>query len=435
LAYVEKLVCSRCGSAYRPEDNQILCEKRDFGRLDIIYDYDAISKKLGRAALGSRNGRDIWRYEELLPVSSKSSVRLGEGGTPLIHAKRLGEKLGLRNLFLKDETRNPTASFKDRAMAVGLAKAAELRKHDVVTASSGNAAASLAAYSAAAGIICHAFVPPDASKGKVVQLLLYGATVLRCKQVKEGEDPTVQMMIDAVHRFGYYPCPSFGPFNPYQVEGPKTIVYELCEQRDWAKLDLILIPTGSGCLLTGIWKGLEDFRRLGFIESYPRLGAVQPEGNQALVRAINEHREFGQIVPQAYPKSVASGLLDPYPWDGDAAMTAIRKTNGSGISVNDEEIMQAVKELAAYEGVFAEPSGAAGLAGLKNIMADGSIDKEDNIVVLVTGSGLKEPEKVIGMYPEPPLIEPETALEEKTLSESLRDRNQGFQRVEDLESA
>lgn len=407
LVYVEKLVCSRCGREYRPHDNPLLCEKRDLGRLDIIYDYDAISNKLTRTVLESRTVRDIWRYEELLPVSSRFSVRLGEGGTPFIHARRLGEKLGVRNLFLKDETRNPTASFKDRAMAVGLAKAIELQKEDVVTASSGNAAASLAAYSAAAGIRCHAFVPQDASKGKVAQLLLYGATTLRCKQVKEGEDSTVQSMIAATDRFGYYPCPSFGPFNPYQVEGPKTIVYELYEQQKWADPDLILVPTGSGCLLTGIWKGLEDLKRLGLIGSFPRLVAVQPEGNQALVKAIQGGLAFNQIVPEAHPKSVASGLLDPYPWDGDAAMAAVRNTKGAGVSVSDEEIMQAVKDLAAYEGIFSEPSGAAGLAGLRNLITGGLVDKNGIVIVLVTGSGLKDPDKLVEMYPQPRLAEPE----------------------------
>ncbi|MDV3278161.1 MAG: threonine synthase [Nitrososphaerales archaeon] len=402
--YVKKLVCSRCGKEYRPEDNPLLCERRDLGRLDIIYDYRAISGKVTRATLESRKLRDVWRYEELLPVSSKFAVKLGEGGTPLIHARRLGEKLAMGNLFLKDETRNPTASFKDRAMAVGLAKAIELRKEDVVIASSGNAAASLAAYSAAAGIRCHAFVPHDASKGKVAQLLMYGAAIVRCKQVKEGEDSTVQSMIEAADRFGYYPCPSFGPFNPYQVEGPKTIVYELYEQRGWANIDIILVPTGSGCLLTGIWKGLEDFKRLGLIESLPRLVAVQPEGNSALVKAIEGGLGFGQIVLEAYPKSIASGLLDPYPWDGDAAMAAVKSTNGAGVFVSDEEIMQAMKDLAAYEGVFAEASGAAGLAGLKKMMTDRVVEKNGNVVVLVTGSGLKEPDRIIEMHPEPLLV-------------------------------
>jgi threonine synthase len=302
----------------------------------------------------------------------------------------------MKNLFLKDETRNPTASFKDRAMAVGVAKAVELRRKDVVIASSGNAAASLAAYSAAAGIRCHAFVPDDASVGKIAQLLLYGAITVRCKQEKEGEDATVQAMLRAVEESGFYPCPSFGPFNPYQVEGPKTMAFELFEQRSWAEIDLVFVPTGSGCLLTGIWKGMYDFRSLGLVRSLPGLVCVQPKGNQALVRAIQRHREFEGIVPEAYPKSVASGLLDPFPWDGDAAMEGVRETKGMGVAVGDEEIMDAVKDLAGQEGVFSEPSGAAGLAGLKKLRAGGQVDRSDTVVVLVTGSGLKDPDVLLG---------------------------------------
>jgi threonine synthase len=398
LSYVERLVCSKCRTIYEPEESPIMCRKRDLGRLDIEYDYDAVSAKLTRASLKSRGARDVWRYEELLPVRQKFAVKLGEGNTPLIRAKRLGEKLGIGNLYLKDETRNPTASFKDRAMAVGIAKAVEMGRKNVVIASSGNAAASLAAYSAVAGIRCHAFVPDDASIGKLAQLRLYGATTVQCKQEKEGEDASVQAMLRAVEESSYYPCPSFGPFNPYQVEGPKTMAYEICEQQSWSSPDAIFIPTGSGCLLTGIWKGVDDFRRLGLVAKLPRLFPVQPEGNQALVRAIQSHKKFSEIAPEAFPKSVASGLLDPFPWDGDAAMIGVRETKGAGVSASDDEIMQAVRDLAAYEGVFSEPSGAAGLAGLRKTLEEGLVDKDDVAVVLVTGSGLKEPDKVIDMY-------------------------------------
>jgi len=398
LTFVERLVCSKCGTKYEPSENQVMCRNRDLGRLDVVYDYDAVSDRLGRRTLAERMSRDIWRYEELLPVSSDFAVRLGEGGTPLIRSRRLGERLGMKNLFLKDDTRNPTASFKDRAMAVGSAKAVELKKTDVVTASSGNAAASLAAYSAGAGMKCHAFVPPDAAAGKIAQLLLYGASITKCEQEKEGEDATVQAMLAAVDKFGYYPCPSFGPFNPYQVEGPKTMAYELYEQLEWKGLDAVFVPTGSGCLLTGIWKGLRDFKELDLTRSYPRLVAVQPSGNQALVKAIQNGVSLDKLVPEPYPASVAGGLLDPYPWDGDAAMAGVRKTRGAGVSVSDREILRAVRELAAFEGVFAEPSGAAGLAGLERMLSDGDIDRDETVVVLVTGSGLKEPDRVIEMF-------------------------------------
>jgi len=398
LSFVERLACSKCGTKYEPAENPVMCRKKDLGRLDVVYNYDEVSKRFNRRNLGSRESRDIWRYEELLPVSSGFAVRLGEGGTPLVHAQRLGAKLGMKKLYLKDDTRNPTASFKDRAMAVGSAKAVELKKRDVAIASSGNAAASLAAYSAGAGMRCHAFVPPDASAGKIAQLLLYGASITKCAQVKKGEDATVQAMLDAVDRFGYYPCPSFGPFNPYQVEGPKTIVYELYEQSGWEGSDAILVPTGSGCLLTGIWKGLRDLRELDLIRAYPRIVAVQPAGNRALVSAIQKGTPFEKIVPEPYPASVAGGLLDPYPWDGDAAMAGVRSTNGTGISVSDRDILRSVRELAAFEGIFAEPSGAAGLAGLQKVLEAGAIDRNERVVVLVTGSGLKEPDRVIEMF-------------------------------------
>ena len=397
MSFVERLVCSKCGTIYEAGKNPVMCRKKDLGRLDVIYDYDGVSSRFNRRSLASRESRDIWRYEELLPVSSRFAVKLGEGGTPLIRTRRLGEKIGMKDLYLKDDTRNPTASFKDRAMAVGSAKAVEMKKRDVAIASSGNAAASLAAYSAGAGMRCHAFVPTDASAGKIAQLLLYGASITRCGQVKKGEDATVQAMLAAVERFGYYPCPSFGPFNPYQVEGPKTIVYELYEQRNWKTLDAILVPTGSGCLLTGIWKGLRDLRELDLISTYPRIVAVQPAGNQALVRAIQKGTPFDRIIPDPYPESVAGGLLDPYPWDGDAAMTGVSKTHGTGVSVGDRDILRAVREMAASEGIFAEPSGAAGLAGLEKLLSEGGIRRDEQVVVLVTGSGLKEPDRVIGM--------------------------------------
>ena len=401
MPFVKRLVCSKCGTKYEPGRNPVMCRNSDLGRLDVVYDYDRVSEKIDRRALASRNSRDIWRYEELLPVSSEFAVRLGEGGTPLVHAGRLGEKLGMKHLLLKDDTRNPTASFKDRAMAVGSAKAVELKKKHVAIASSGNAAASLAAYSAGAGMKCHAFVPPDAAAGKIAQLLLFGASITKCEQVREGEDATVQAMLAAVDRYGYYPCPSFGPFNPYQVEGPKTMMYEIFEQNEWEALDAVLVPTGSGCLLTGIWKGLRDLKELGLIRAYPRLIAVQPSGNQALVRAIQKGTPLEELVPESRPESVAGGLLDPYPWDGDAAIEGVKKTAGAGVSVSDREILQAVRGLAASEGIFAEPSGAAGLAGLERLLSEGGVDKDERVAVLVTGSGLKEPDRVIEMFEKP----------------------------------
>ncbi|MDJ0273947.1 MAG: threonine synthase [Aigarchaeota archaeon] len=408
--FVVELICSRCGRRYRPEQGPVMCDNMDLGRLDVVYDYEAVKEVLGRETIASRPVEmGVWRYWELMPASKEHAAPLREGWTPLIFSRRLNDFLGTRSVYLKDETRNPTGSFKDRAMAVGVAKAVELGKRVAVTASSGNAASSLAAYCASSGISCYAFVPEDVSLGKAAQLITFGAKLFRVRAVEPGKDPTVDLMVKAVRAFGWYPCPSFGPFNPYQVEGPKTVVYELVEQLGWKSPDAVLVPTGSGCFLTGLWKGLRDLMALGILreEELPMLIPVQPEGNQQLVRAINAGIPFERIQPEPNPRSVASGLLDPFPWDGDAAIEGVKKTRGKGVAVPDEEIMDAVRVLASKAGVFAEPSGAVGLAALRRLLDEGFLDRSDRVVVLVTGSGLKEVEKLLGGVGEVPLISPE----------------------------
>jgi threonine synthase len=352
----------------------------------------------------------MWRYKELLPVPSEEYiVSLGEGGTPLIKAERLGEKLGLKNLYLKDETRNPTGSFKDRAMSVSVSMAKYFGFRKAVIASSGNAAASLAAYGAKAGIEVYALVPHFAASGKIAQLMLYGARVVKVLW-EEAEDPTVKLMTVLYEKYGFYPSPSFGVFNPYQVEGPKTISMEIVEQLNWAVPDQVFVPTGAASLLTGVYKGFRDFNELGFIEGYPRLVAVQPEGNYPLVRAWMERADPFKIRPwEKPPETIATGLEDTYPWDGDAGLRALYSTNGYGVVVSDSEIVEAMKMLASLEGVFAEPSGAAGLAGLVKALEQGLVDKDEVVVVLVTGHGLKDVEIVKKIAGEPPLIPPSEA--------------------------
>ncbi|MEM4573348.1 MAG: threonine synthase [Candidatus Caldarchaeum sp.] len=394
MTFVEKLVCSRCGEVYDPVESPVMCRKKDMGRLDIIYDYDCVARSFTRSSLETRPHIGVWRFWELMPVDKKYRSTLSEGNTALLKAERLGKQIGLKNLFLKDETRNPTASFKDRAMAVGAAKAFETARKQVVIASSGNAASSLAAYSASLGLSCTAFVPEDVAMGKASQLLLYGARVVRVKPVEEGRDPTVDLMLQTVEKLGWYPCPSFGPFNPYQVEGPKTIVYEVVMQMNWQPPDFIFIPTGSGCLATGIWKGLKDLKTLGLIDHYPKIVPVQPEGNMALTRAIKQGKKFEEIEPEKWPKSIASGLLDPFPWDGDAVLEGVKATGGTAESVSEDEIRDSMTKLARLEGVFSEPSGAVGVAAAEKLLQHGVVDPSDDVVVLVTGSGLKEPEKI-----------------------------------------
>ncbi|MET1160095.1 MAG: threonine synthase [Thermoprotei archaeon] len=405
--FVSYLKCSRCGRIYKLEEKPVMCISGDLGRLDIYYDYKAISEAVKPEDLGSREF-DMWRYQEFLPLPDPSyRVTLHEGGTPLIHAKRLGEVLGLKNLYLKDETRNPTGSFKDRGMSVSVSMAKYFGFKRVVTASSGNAAVALAAYSAKAGLDVVAFVPHFAARGKIAQLLVYGAMVFRVKWV-EAEDPTVKLMREVV-KYGFYPSPSFGPFNPYQIEGSKTISYEIIEQLGWRVPDQVFVPTGAASLLTGVYRGFADWNSIGWIKGYPKLVAVQPEGNYPFVRAWMERvpPDPDKIRPwEKPPETIATGLEDTYPWDGDYGLRALYDTSGYGVVVSDNEIMEAVKMLAKYEGIFAEPSGAAGLAGLVKALREGRVDRDETVVVLVTGHGLKDPAVVEKSMGEAPLIEP-----------------------------
>jgi len=405
--YVEKLVCSRCGREYRLEEKPLLCVNRDFGRLDIFYNYEEVSRVMSREVL-ERRPFNMWRYRELLPVPSEEYiVTLGEGGTPLIRATRLAEKLGLRNLYLKDETRNPTGSFKDRAMSVSVSMARFFGYKRAVIASSGNAAASLAAYGAKAGLEVYALVPHFAARGKIAQLLMYGARVVRVEWTTP-EDPTVKLMIALYEKYGFYPSPSFGVFNPYQVEGSKTISMEITEQLNYQVPDQVFIPTGAASLLTGVYKGFRDFNKLGFINEYPRLVAVQPMGNHPLVRAWREKADPLCIKPwERPPETIATGLEDTYPWDGDMGLKALYETSGYGVVVSDEEIIEAMRLLAGLEGVFAEPSGAAGLAGLIRAVREGLVSRDEVVVVLVTGHGLKDVDLAVKITGEPPLVAPD----------------------------
>ena len=384
-----------------------MCLNKDRGRLDIYYDYSAIAERVDKSTL-SRRASNVWKYYELLPVKNKKNiVTLDAGGTPLIKATKLAGKLGLRNLYLKDETRSPTGSFKDRSMTVGVSKAAEFGVDTTATASSGNAAAALAAHSAKAGLKCYAFVLESAPEVKLAQIRLYGTKVTRLKATEKGKDPTVQMLQMVVDKYGWYPCPSFGPFNPYQVEGPKTMTYEIVEQLDWNTPDWVMVPTGSGCLLAGIWKGFNDFQNLGFIEPTSKLAAIQPEGCAPLVRAFKQNRGPFEIEPWNRPKTIAGGLSDVFPWDGDAALVALRETGGTAEAVSDKEILDSQSLLASTEGIFAEPTGVASLAGLVKLVSLDMVKKDETVVVLITGSGLKDPEAAINQSMKAPTIRPD----------------------------
>ncbi len=403
--FVKSLNCQKCGRSFQTNKKLYVCEKCD-GKLTVSYDYEEIVNSLSKKDLEDRKG-GIWKYRELLPVvEKKHMISIGEGDTPLLKADKLGKVLKMDDLWLKDETQNPTSSFKDRPMSVGVSKALEFGADTVVTASSGNAATALSAYSAKGQIECYAFVPEDAPRAKIAQIALHGANVVRSISKNSG-DPSYELMKMGFKNFEWHPIPSGGAFNPYQPEGNKTMSYEICEQLDWNSPDWHIVPVGAGTLLSGIAKGFFELEELGMIEDFPKIGGIQAEGCAPLVKGFKEGIDPYEITTWNNPETVAGGLMDPYPWDADTAIPAIEKSGGTAEAVSDEDILSTIKLLAETEGIFAEPSGVAGLTGLVDLLEEGKIDRSEKVVVSITGGGLKDQETAVKLAGEIPSIEPD----------------------------
>ncbi|NWF94956.1 MAG: pyridoxal-phosphate dependent enzyme [Candidatus Thorarchaeota archaeon] len=397
--------CAKCGKTY--DLDTVPCNDGCGGRIDITLDIEGLKEVISWKVIEKRSG-GVRRFIDLMPLrSAKSHVYLGEGDTPLIKSRRLAELMSLNRLFLKNETLNPTGSFKDRPVSVGVSRAVEDGARCVVAASSGNAAAAMSAYAASAGLKAVVLVPEAAPRAKLVHLKTLGADVFRVRSSGEGVDPTTDLLEQACNRFGWTPVPSFGPFNCFQFEGTKTLGYEVaCEMRldppDW-----ILFPTGSGGLMAGTMKGLLEFRDMGLIDDVPRPVVVQPEGCAPIVRAARREGHSETIERWGEPMTVAGGLADPYPWDWDAAIKYLKATGGTAVAVKDEMIEQYVTRLAKTEGIFAEPSGVAALPGLEMLLGDGVIDATDTVLVPITGSGFKDLETAARLAGEVPVIPPD----------------------------
>ena len=400
MSYILTLKCVLCGAEYTPDEVLYVCPKHgDEGILDVLYDYDLIGQALSRESLAANHDYSIWRYTPLLPVAEDSPrPPLQVGWTPLYHVYRLGESLGLPNLYLKDDGRNPTASFKDRASAVGVVKALELGYETITCASTGNAASSLAGLAASVGLKSVIFVPQRAPQAKVAQLLIFGARVI---MVKGTYDQAFDLCLEAAREYPWYSRNT--AYNPYLSEGKKTAALELCEQLGWEAPDRIFVSVGDGCIIGGLWKGLKDLLALGFIDHMPQLVGVQAEGSAPLVRAWEEGTE--EIVPMV-PETLADSISVGQPRDRVKALRAARQTGGKYVSVTDEEILEAMRLLGREAAVFAEPAGAAGFAGLRKLASQSEIDPEERIVVLVTGNGLKDVDSAIRATGQPELIEP-----------------------------
>ena len=401
MDHVLGLKCTICGGEYAIGEVEYVCPKHgDDGILDVVYDYAYIARRISPERLAASPTRSIWRYQRLLPVDPRaveplvSGTVLGSvGWTPLYPAPRLAAQLGLKHLWVKDDGRQPTASFKDRASAIAVVKTRELGYETVTTASTGNAAAALSGLCAAVSLPNVIFVPKTAPQAKIAQLLVYGATVLL---VDGTYDEAFELCLEAAPEFGWYNRNT--AYNPYMSEGKKTVVYEVCEQlgsqgsRELGNLgapDVVLVPVGDGCIIGGVHKGFKDLLALGWIEQMPRIVGVQAAGSSPLVDAWERGLQGWEMEP-VDAHSVADSIVAGLPRDRNKALAAVRESNGAFLRVSDKEILAAIPALARGLGVFAEPAAAAAYAGLVRAVDQGLVSADEQVVVLSTGSGLKD---------------------------------------------
>jgi threonine synthase len=414
--------CSLCGTEYSPNEVTYTCLK-DGGNLDVALDYDAIKNKYQPEDILSRNNPSLWRYLPLLPVSKPEGDATPlhtAGGTPVFKLTSPAEKLGLQNLWLKDESKNPTASFKDRASAVVVARAREIKAEVVVTASTGNAGAALAGMSAAAGQKAVIFAPKSAPQAKVAQLLIFGAKVIL---VDGTYDDAFDLTIQCAEEFGWY-CRNTG-YNPFTAEGKKTAAFEVWEWWRGAHREFhkrigeetdhkpltVFVSVGDGNIISGIHKGFKDLIQLGWMARMPRIVGVQAEGSAAIANAFDGNTE--EIAPVS-AKTIADSISVDLPRDGVRAVRAAKETDGTYIRVSDDEILNAIAELGRV-GIFAEPAGAAAYAGLVKAAGSGVVGDEDPVLVLNTGSGLKDVRAAMQAVVEAPVIEPTLEAVKKVL--------------------
>lgn len=382
IAYLQ---CVSCKKQFLVEENIYTCPDCGAlrGTLDVVYDFKYVKRHFSKDILLKSTEYSHWRYLPLLPVFEDQYIQsLKVGWTPLYHHKRINSKLRLPLLFLKDDSGNVTSSYKDRASSVAIVKALEGRYEGIGGASSGNAGASIAAFAASAGLPCYIFVPETIPKPKLAQLQAYGAQTML---VKGTYDEAFDLCMKECAKNNWFNRNT--AINPYLVEGKKTGALEICEQLNWDVPDLVFVPVGDGCILSGIWKGFKDLREIGFIDRFPQLIGVQAEGSAPLVEA------YQKGLQEAYSKNVstiADSISVGYPRDQVKAMRAIHQSGGTFISISDEFIINAIKFLAENSGIFVEPAAATAFAGMQFMLKNDKIQSTHKIVVMLTGSGLKD---------------------------------------------
>jgi threonine synthase len=381
---ITHLACIHCQARWSPHEVHYTCPTcgDDDGLLDICYDYDAVARQLDRGSLAANPDPTIRRWGALLPLDGVDRLPpLATGGTPLYEVPSLASLLGVRQVRVKDDGRNPTASFKDRASAVAVARARELGESLIVAASTGNAASSLAGQAAAVGLRTVIFVPKRAPAGKIAQLLIYGA---RVAAVDGTYDDACDLALAATREYGWYNRNT--GYNPYCLEGKKTAALELAEQYGWEVPDKVLVSVGDGCILAGIYKGFYDLHRLGWIERMPQMIAVQSTASNAISQAF-----FGRGPARIEEATtLADSISVNRPRVAGQALRALHATQGTCVEVDDADIFAAVPLLARHSGVFAEPSAAAVLAGALAMARSGQLRPDERIALVATGHGLKD---------------------------------------------
>lgn len=406
--YIRGLKCRECGQVY-PAEALHVCEYC-FGPLEADYDYDAIRENVSRETIAS-GPRSIWRYRDLLPVAGDHVVDIGTGFTPLLRANNLAHALGLKELYIKNDAVNPSYSFKDRPVSVAATKALELGFQTLACASTGNLACSVAAHAARAGIDACVFIPSNLEQGKIIGAAIYEPKIFA---IDGNYDDVNRLCSEIADQYNW----AFVNINlrPYYSEGSKTLAFEVAEQLGWRTPDHIVAPIGSGSLFTKIWKGFNELRKVGLIDSPPpRMSAAQPLGCSPVHSAyLAGTDQVAPVRPDTIAKSVAIGN----PADGYYCLRIIAESKGNSIAVTDEEIIEGMKLLARTEGIFTETAGGVTIASLKRLAEEGKISPDEVTVAYVTGNGLKTQEAVVDRITRPIQIAPtfeafEAALHER----------------------
>ncbi len=395
------LRCRECGREY-PARATYSCEYC-FGPLEVVYDYERARRSMSAEAVGSRP-QNLWRYRELLPLEGEPTDGLNSGFTPLVRADNLARELGVRELYLKDDSVNrPTLSYKDRVVPVALSRAKELGFDTVGCASTGNLANSVAAHAAIAGLRAVIFIPAGLELGKVLGTLAYGPTLVSV----EGTYDQVNRLCTEITTKARWAFVNVN-LRPYYTEGAKTCAFEIAEQLGWRAPHHVVLPVAGGTLLPKVWKGFQELHQLGLIPELPtKVYAAQPDGCSPVVNALKEGTDI--IRPVREPRTIALSLAIGNPADGYYVLKAIQESQGDGETATDEEIVEAIKLLARTEGIFTETAGGVTIAALRKLIASGRIPVDETIVACVTGNGLKTTEPLSGRLGEPLTVEPSLA--------------------------